>query len=156
MRRPRSCRSTFTASWPDADDLCAQRLAAAAAPGRHAVRAVFLKHLEKIWEKPDEGIWEIRGAPQHFVHSKAMAWVAFDRAAHSDGPKRSRAHWKKIADRIHAEVCARGVDKRRGCFVQAYGSDHIDASLLLLPIVGFRPRHRQAHRAPRCAKSKRG
>ena len=109
-------------------------------PRRGEIREVFLQHLEKIWRNPDEGIWEIRGAPQHFTHSKAMAWVAFDRAARSPNiDKRRRAHWKKVADQIHAHVCLHGVDPERNCFVQSYGSDRMDASLLLLAIVGFLP-----------------
>jgi len=113
-----------------------------AAPRRKEIRAVFLDHLAEIWRRPDEGIWEIRGAPQHFTHSKAMAWVAFDRAwrsAQERGEKRAHRKWKKIADEIHADVCRNGVDRERGCFVQAYGSRHLDASLLLLAIVGFLP-----------------
>jgi GH15 family glucan-1,4-alpha-glucosidase len=90
--------------------------------------------------KPDEGIWEIRGAPQQFVHSKVMTWVAFDRAARANPTdKRGSAHYRKIANRIHKEVCAKGIDRKRGCFVQAYGSARMDASLLLLPLVGFLP-----------------
>jgi GH15 family glucan-1,4-alpha-glucosidase len=109
-------------------------------PRRSEIRHVFLGHLEQIWRKPDEGIWEIRGAPQHFTHSKVMTWVAFDRASRSATiEKRERAHWKKIADQIHNHVCLHGVDPERNCFVQSYGSDLMDASLLLLPIVGFLP-----------------
>jgi GH15 family glucan-1,4-alpha-glucosidase len=109
-------------------------------PRRAEIREVFLQHLESIWRKPDEGIWEIRGAPQHFTHSKVMAWVAFDRAARNlQVPARERAHWKKVADTIHAHVCLHGIDPERNCFVQSYGSDLMDASLLLLPIVGFLP-----------------
>ena len=110
-------------------------------PSRSAeLRAVFLKHLEKNWRLPDEGIWEIRGAPQHFVHSKVMAWVAFDRASQApDSSPRQKAHWKKMARQIHADICKKGLDPRRGCFVQAYGSQQMDASLLLLPLVGFLP-----------------
>ena len=111
-----------------------------AVPRRSEIRKVFLGHLEKIWREPDEGIWEVRGAPQHFTHSKAMAWVAFDRASRSTHlGKRERAHWKKVADQIHTHVCLHGVDPEKKCFVQSYGSDRLDASLLLLPIVGFLP-----------------
>ncbi len=110
------------------------------APRRSEIRATFLTHLEKIWSLPDEGIWEIRGAPQQFVHSKVMTWVAFDRASRSNpSDKRGSAHYRKVADRIHKEICAKGVDPKRGCFVQAYGSSRMDASLLLLPLVGFLP-----------------
>jgi GH15 family glucan-1,4-alpha-glucosidase len=104
------------------------------------LRKVFMRHLEKSWRLPDEGIWEIRGTPQHFVHSKVMAWVAFDRASQApDSTAREKAHWKKMARQIHADICKKGVDAKRGCFVQAYGSQQLDASLLLLPLVGFLP-----------------
>lgn len=107
-----------------------------------AMRRGLLANLEKIWKKPDQGIWEIRGDPQHFVHSKVMAWVAFQRAAEDDsddvGPA-DRKHWREIAARIHTEVCERGYDTEQNSFVQAYGTPHLDASLLLLPIVGFLP-----------------
>ena len=85
------------------------------APRRDELREVFLGHLEKIWRNPDEGIWEMRGGPQHFVHSKVMAWVAFDRAwraAHHSEHKKH--HWKKIADEIHADICEKGVDPDGG------------------------------------------
>ncbi|MES2293389.1 MAG: glycoside hydrolase family 15 protein [Pseudomonadota bacterium] len=111
-----------------------------AAPRRSEIRDIFLKHLEKIWNLPDDGIWEIRGAPQQFVHSKVMTWVAFDRASRSrPEDKRGSARCRKLADRIHKEICAKGVDPKRGCFVQSYGSTRMDASLLLLPLVGFLP-----------------
>jgi GH15 family glucan-1,4-alpha-glucosidase len=104
------------------------------------LRKVFMKHLEKTWQKRDEGIWEIRGEPQHFVHSKVMTWVAFDRASRTpNSTAQQRAHWKKLAGRIHRDICKNGVDRKLGCFVQAYGSRHMDASLLLLPLVGFLP-----------------
>jgi GH15 family glucan-1,4-alpha-glucosidase len=106
------------------------------------VRLQLLKHLEAICTEPDDGIWEVRGPRQHFVHSKVMAWVAFDRAVRSveefgrDGPA---DHWRELRDRLRAEICARGFHKRRGSFVQAYDSEALDASLLLLPLVGFLP-----------------
>jgi GH15 family glucan-1,4-alpha-glucosidase len=105
-----------------------------------ALRPVVLDFLATAWRQPDEGIWEVRGGPQHFVHSKVMAWVAFDRAANNaqafgDSPQR----WREIADEIHAEVCERGFDRELDSFVQAYGSKQLDASLLLLPLVGFLP-----------------
>jgi GH15 family glucan-1,4-alpha-glucosidase len=102
----------------------------------------MLRNLEDLWRKPDEGIWEVRSDPQHFVHSKVMCWVAFDRAISAverfslEGPV---DHWRKIRDTIHAEVCERGYDKTVGAFVQAYGEPHLDASALLIPIVGFLP-----------------
>jgi GH15 family glucan-1,4-alpha-glucosidase len=110
------------------------------APRRSEIRETFLKHLEKIWREPDEGIWEIRGASQQFVHSKVMTWVAFDRASLAyPQDKRRSAHYRKVADRIHKDICTKGFDRKRGCFVQTYGSDRMDASLLLLPLVGFLP-----------------
>jgi GH15 family glucan-1,4-alpha-glucosidase len=105
-----------------------------------ALEIEFLKHLEKIWEKEDSGIWEVRGDEQDFVYSKVMAWVAFDRAIKSartfklDG---DIAHWKAVRDKIHADVCANGYDDKRKSFVRSYGSKELDASLLLLPAVGF-------------------
>jgi GH15 family glucan-1,4-alpha-glucosidase len=111
-----------------------------ASPRGAELRTVFMKYLEKHWRLPDDGIWEIRGAPQHFVHSKVMSWVAFDRASRMpDATPRQKAHWKAVARRIHKDICKNGVDKKRGCFVQAYGSEAMDASLLLLPLVGFLP-----------------
>lgn len=113
-----------------------------AAPRRAEIRDIFLKHLEKIWRKPDEGIWEIRSKPQHFVYSKVMTWVAFDRASRAETmDKRSSAHCRKLANLIHRDICTKGVDPKRSCFVQAYGSTAMDASLLLLPLVGFLPAH---------------
>lgn len=102
----------------------------------------LLAHLEKIWMQPDEGIWEVRGGRQHFTYSKVMAWVAFDRAIKSaenhklPGPV---AHWSEIRAQIHADVCARGYDETRNSFVQVYGGKSLDASLLLLPALGFLP-----------------
>ena len=100
-----------------------------------------LEFLEDAWHRPDEGIWEVRGPRQHFTHSKVMAWVAFDRAVKVveefgyDGTDT----WRASRDAIHAEVCARGYDADRGAFVQAYGSQLLDASLLMIPLVGFLP-----------------
>jgi GH15 family glucan-1,4-alpha-glucosidase len=112
----------------------------APSPRGLALRPVVLDYLAGVWREPDEGIWEVRGGPQHFVHSKVMAWVAFDRAV-SDGqsPEAVSRRWRAIADEIHAEVCARGFDRELDSFVQAYGSSQLDASLLLIPIVGFLP-----------------
>jgi GH15 family glucan-1,4-alpha-glucosidase len=102
----------------------------------------LLDHLETVWQEPDEGIWEVRSGRQHFTHSKVMSWVAFDRAVKDvrhlglDGPA---DRWQATADRIHAEVCERGFDAALNSFVQHYGARSVDASLLLLPIVGFLP-----------------
>ena len=106
------------------------------------LQKVLMQHLEEIWREPDEGIWEIRGERRHFVHSKVMAWVAFDRAVRSveeqavDGPVE---HWRALRDEIHADVCANGFDEELGSFVQSYGSKELDASLLQIPLVGFLP-----------------
>ena len=84
----------------------------------------------------------MRGGRQHFVHSKVMAWVAFDRAAHEVGVKAFHEpgeRWRAIADEIHAEVCEHGFDRDLDSFVQAYGVNRLDASLLLIPLVGFLP-----------------
>jgi GH15 family glucan-1,4-alpha-glucosidase len=102
----------------------------------------LLKHLEKIWREPDEGLWEIRGPRQHFTHSKVMAWVAFDRAVKSAqmfGLPGEIDRWRLIREEIHNDVCTRGYSSDLGSFVQAYGSKQLDASLLLLPAVGFLP-----------------
>jgi GH15 family glucan-1,4-alpha-glucosidase len=107
-----------------------------------AQRQVVLDYLANAWREPDEGIWEIRGERQHFVHSKVMAWVAFDRAANDLETQEFGdlcKHWRDIADTIHAEVCEHGFNPELGSFVQAYGSKWLDASLLLLPLVGFLP-----------------
>jgi GH15 family glucan-1,4-alpha-glucosidase len=104
------------------------------------LRPVVLDYLADAWREPDQGIWEVRSGPQHFVHSKVMAWVAFDRASHyAEFYGESTRRWRAIADEIHAEVCGRGFDRTLGSFVQAYGSKWLDASLLLIPIVGFLP-----------------
>ena len=107
-----------------------------------ALRPLILEYLAEAWRQPDEGIWEVRGGPQHFVHSKVMAWVAFDRAADDVGVKAFHEpgqRWREIADEIHADVCERGFDRDLNSFVQAYGSKRLDASLLLIPLVGFLP-----------------
>jgi len=104
----------------------------------------LLSHLEKVWSLPDEGIWEVRGERQHFTHSKVMAWVAFDRGIRSaeafdlDGPVE---RWRRICAEIHEQVCQKAFNPSLGAFVQAYGSDELDASTLLMPAVGFLPPH---------------
>jgi GH15 family glucan-1,4-alpha-glucosidase len=107
-----------------------------------AVQREVLEHLLEIWHEPDYGIWEVRGPPQHFTYSKMMAWVAFDRAvkdAERYSLKGPIEAWRTARDRIHAEVCERGYDRNRQSFMQAYGSDQLDASLLLAAPVGFLP-----------------
>lgn len=107
-----------------------------------ALQINMIEHLETIWQQPDDGIWEVRGGRQHFVHSKVMAWVAFDRVVQDieqyglEGPIE---HWRRIRDVIHADVCAKGFSARKNSFTQSYGSDDLDASLLLIPIMGFLP-----------------
>jgi GH15 family glucan-1,4-alpha-glucosidase len=107
-----------------------------------AVEEAILEHLASIWRKPDYGIWEVRGEPRHFTYSKTMAWVAFDRGIRSIqefGSKGPIEDWIRIRAEIHDDVCRNGIDPQRGCFVQAYGSSELDASLLLLPAIGFLP-----------------
>jgi GH15 family glucan-1,4-alpha-glucosidase len=102
----------------------------------------LLGFLEQIWSEPDEGIWEVRGPRRHFTHSKMMAWVAVDRAIKAverfgmEGPV---DRWRVLREAIHAEICDRGYHPKRGAFVQSYGSDRLDASLLMMPLVGFLP-----------------
>ena len=106
------------------------------------VQIKFLEHLSKIWRQPDQGIWEMRGPAQHFVYSKVMAWVAFDRgikSAETFGLEGPLDDWRALREEIYDEVCERGFDKKLGTFVQAYDSDQLDANLLMLPCVGFLP-----------------
>jgi GH15 family glucan-1,4-alpha-glucosidase len=106
------------------------------------LQQAMLQHLQKIWQQPDQGIWEVRGGPQHFTYSKIMAWVAFDRsikAIEQFGLQGPLDAWRAVRQRIHDEVCAKGYDPRLGAFVQSYGSRELDASLLLMPLVGFLP-----------------
>jgi GH15 family glucan-1,4-alpha-glucosidase len=106
------------------------------------LQRALLDFLESQWREPDEGIWEIRGPRRHFTHSKVMAWVALDRAIKAvelmghDGPV---DRWRGLRRELHDEVCREGYDSQRDSFVQSYGSDHLDASLLLIPLVGFLP-----------------
>ena len=107
-----------------------------------ALEMPLLKRLEQIWRAPDQGLWEFRSGPQQFTHSKVMAWVAFDRGirmADEFGIEGPVEHWRKLRKRIHEEVCAKGFHKKMNSFTQAYGQPHLDASLLLMPIVGFLP-----------------
>ncbi|WP_093841439.1 glycoside hydrolase family 15 protein [Streptomyces aidingensis] len=102
----------------------------------------LIRYLEDHWDEPDEGIWEVRGPRRHFVHSKVMAWVAVDRAVkliesgEVDGPL---DRWRELRDDIHRTVCERGYDKERNTFTQSFGSKELDASLLLIPQMGFLP-----------------
>ena len=111
-------------------------------PAAWRIQVALLQFLEMNWRRPDEGIWEVRGPRRHFTHSKVMAWVAFDRAvkdAERFGLEGPVERWKETRVAIHAQVCDSGFDARRNTFVQAYGSPHLDASLLLIPQVGFLP-----------------
>ncbi|MFF4353948.1 glycoside hydrolase family 15 protein [Streptomyces sp. NPDC001530] len=102
----------------------------------------LIRYLENHWDQPDEGIWEVRGPRRHFVHSKVMAWVAVDRtiklieSGDADGPLEK---WRELRDDIHRDVCEKGYDKERNTFTQSYGSKELDASLLLIPQMGFLP-----------------
>ncbi|MFJ8887240.1 glycoside hydrolase family 15 protein [Streptomyces sp. NPDC102402] len=102
----------------------------------------LISYLEKHWDEPDEGIWEVRGPRRHFVHSKVMAWVAVDRtiklieSGDAEGPLE---RWHQLRDDIHRDVCERGYDPERNTFTQSYGSKELDASLLLIPQMGFLP-----------------
>jgi GH15 family glucan-1,4-alpha-glucosidase len=110
--------------------------------GAWDLQVALLDYLEGAWQQPDNGLWEMRGPRRHFVHSKVMAWVAFDRmagAVRHSGMHGDVVRWESIRDTIHAEVCANGYDADRGTFVQSYGSDQLDASLLLIPRMGFLP-----------------
>jgi GH15 family glucan-1,4-alpha-glucosidase len=109
---------------------------------RNDVALAMLEFLETGWERPDEGIWEVRGPRQHFVHSKMMAWVAVDRLVRSAELGRFKTdvpRWIKLRDAIHEQVCRLGFDPDLNSFVQYYGSKHLDASILMMPLVGFLP-----------------
>jgi GH15 family glucan-1,4-alpha-glucosidase len=107
-----------------------------------AVELAVLDFLESDWDQPDEGIWEVRGPRRHFTHSKVMVWVALDRAVNDvehyglAGPV---DRWRALRQEVHDQVCREGFDAERGTFVQSYGSNELDANLLLIPLVGFLP-----------------
>jgi GH15 family glucan-1,4-alpha-glucosidase len=125
-------------------DVLAYALQAGLPPDENACRVqrALLDFLEGDWRLPDEGIWEVRGPRRHFTHSKVMAWVAMDRAVKAteknqlNGPLEK---WRKLRDEIHTEVCRDGFDSSSNTFVQYYGSKDVDASLLMIPLVGFLP-----------------
>jgi GH15 family glucan-1,4-alpha-glucosidase len=107
-----------------------------------ALERALVRHLDKIWSQPDEGIWEVRGGPRQFTHSKVMAWVALDRAVRTIeefGANGPLDKWRALRSDIHDEVCRSGFNRELNSFVQYFGSNALDASLLLLPIVGFLP-----------------
>ena len=107
-----------------------------------AFQRALLDHLAEVWQQPDQGLWEMRGGPRHFTHSKVMAWVALDRgirAVETAGLEGPVERWRARRRAIHDEVCTRGFDPSIGSFVQSYESKELDASLLLLPTTGFLP-----------------
>ncbi len=109
---------------------------------RWNLERALVNFVESAWQQPDEGIWEVRGPRRHFTHSKVMAWVAMDRAVkavETFGQEGPVERWRKTRDAIHEQVCQEGYDARLGSFVQSYGSRELDASLLLIPLVGFLP-----------------
>lgn len=110
--------------------------------GSWAMECEFLKHLAKVWNQPDSGIWEVRGPGKHYVSSKVMTWVAFDRgikSAEKFGFKAPLEEWRALRETIHHDVCEKGFDVRQDSFVESYGANVLDASILLLPSVGFLP-----------------
>ena len=112
-------------------------------PQDFLLQKALITHLEEIWQKPDQGIWESRSGPQQFTYSKMMVWVAFDRAIHiaeTLGEQSADApldRWRAVRQQIHEEVCARAFNKKLGAFTQTYDSDVLDSALLLMPAVGF-------------------
>src|SRR5438309_1929996 len=120
----------------------ARRMGLAPSEAAWNLERELVEHLERIWDLPDEGLWEVRGGRRQFTHSKVMAWVAFDRAVRSveefglPGPAE---RWRGLREHIHADVCRNGFDAELNSFVQSYGAKQLDASLLLLPLVGFLP-----------------
>jgi len=107
-----------------------------------AMQTVMIEHLAEIWDKPDEGMWEMRGGRRQFTFSKVMAWVALDRAVRGierHGMEGPADRWRLLRDDIHATVCRQGFDRDRNSFVQAFGEGELDASLLMIPLVGFLP-----------------
>jgi GH15 family glucan-1,4-alpha-glucosidase len=121
---------------------CARRHGLPADDNAWRLQRALVEFVQKAWTEPDEGIWEVRGPRRHFTHSKVMAWVAVDRAVKTveryglDGPV---DRWRQLRAAIHADVCARGFDAALGAFVQSYDSRLLDASLLMIPLVGFLP-----------------
>ncbi|APH54616.1 Glucoamylase [Granulibacter bethesdensis] len=107
-----------------------------------SLEKALVKYLETIWQEPDEGLWEVRGGRQHFTFSKAMVWLAFDRMvlnAEHFGLEGPVDHWRALRDEVHERVCREGFNKEMNSFVQYFGGDTLDASLLVLPLIGFLP-----------------
>ena len=121
---------------------CARRIGLEAAKEAWRVESTLVEFVESAWREPDEGIWEVRGPRRPFTHSRVMAWVALDRAVKAverfglEGPV---SRWREVRAVIHDDVCRNGFDREIGAFVQYYGSKVLDASLLLIPLVGFLP-----------------
>jgi GH15 family glucan-1,4-alpha-glucosidase len=121
---------------------CAQRIGLEPNENAWRVGRALVEYVESAWREPDEGIWEVRGPRRPFTHSRVMAWVAVDRAVKAverfglDGPVE---RWRRVRAAIHADVCRQGYDADLGAFVESYGSKLLDASLLMLPLVGFLP-----------------
>jgi GH15 family glucan-1,4-alpha-glucosidase len=119
-----------------------RRVGIAPDPESWALQKALMRFLERAWRQPDEGIWEVRGPRRHFTHSKVMAWVAFDRAVKAveryglEGPL---DRWRQLRADVHEDVCRQGFDADRTTFTQYYGSTELDASLLMIPLVGFLP-----------------
>ncbi|KAB8195172.1 glycoside hydrolase family 15 protein [Nonomuraea phyllanthi] len=106
------------------------------------IQRQLLDYVEDHWDEPDEGLWEVRGPRRHFVHSKVMCWVALDRGVkyvERFGRVGPVDKWRTLRDVVHAEICEQGFDERRNTFTQSYGSSELDASLLMMPMVGFLP-----------------
>ena len=106
------------------------------------LQRILMGFLKEKWAEPDDGIWEVRGPRRHFTHSKVMAWVAFDRAikmVDDCGESGPVDEWRAVAAEIHEQVCAQGFNAKVGAFTQYYGSDALDASLLMMPLMGFLP-----------------
>jgi GH15 family glucan-1,4-alpha-glucosidase len=120
----------------------AQQLGMATRPQGLEMGLRVMEWLESHWQEPDDGLWEMRGPRRHFVHSKVMAWVAADRAVRifeAIGAQESLDRFRRVREDIHAEVCVKGFDTERNTFTQSYGSNQLDAALLLIPQVGFLP-----------------
>jgi GH15 family glucan-1,4-alpha-glucosidase len=118
----------------------ARRMGIEPDPAAWELGLLLLDFLESAWQEPDEGIWEVRGPRRHFTHSKMMAWVSFDRAIKGVemlGLDTPIERWKRLRKEIHDEVCERGYDPQRRAFTQCYDSKELDASLLMMPFVGF-------------------
>ncbi|HKN97763.1 MAG TPA: glycoside hydrolase family 15 protein [Pseudonocardiaceae bacterium] len=111
-------------------------------PDSWAMQRGLMTHLEKIWQEPDNGLWEVRGQGRHFTHSRVMLWVAFDRAVRAveeDGLPGPVERWRELRAKLHEEVLEHGYNAKRGAFTQYYGGDELDAATLLIPAVGFLP-----------------